>query len=148
MSMSARQKRKYVGDGSKLDSSSERKFAEDVGSDGFGKTFDHPEFPLRVVYDGDRLARSRGDLVIAPFKVDGVAVVDPPRGAQAEVEIEQWGWRTRPDARTPVKDLLLPDVIGHFCRRPAQRPVLACDFHLQNLIRLLPVLHPSVGEAK
>ena len=42
-----------------------------------------------MVYDGDRLAGSGGDLVILTFEIDGLVVVDPTCMAQGEVQIQE-----------------------------------------------------------
>ena len=54
----------------------------------------NPKAGLEMVQDSDGFALGGGDLVIAPFKVDGVIVVDPAQATEGEVKIQQSGLRT------------------------------------------------------
>ena len=68
----------------------------------------NPKAGLGMVQDSDGFALGGSDLVIAPFKVDGVIVVDPARATEGEVKIQQSGLRTGAEGAGFLQEGLLP----------------------------------------
>lgn len=101
-----------------------------------------------MVYDGNGLAFGRGDLVAAPFKIDGMVVVDSSRGSQREVKIEKSREGAAPEGVGFFQEGLLPNGDGHEIGAAVFGLVLAVDFHLKNLVGMLPIAHVGVGHER
>ena len=56
--------------------------AEDRGPNVLWRKFEDPETEAWMEHEGDGLAESGGDLIVADVEVDGVVVVDAPGAAQ------------------------------------------------------------------
>ena len=105
-----------------------------------------PKLTVWMVEDDDGLAEGRGDLVIAPLKVDGMGVVDAAAAAQGEVEIKERGWRNGMHSAIGRERLFLPDKEGPAAGGAIYGLILASDFHLEDNIGLLPGGSAGVGE--
>ena len=68
--------------GTKADRWSEGEMAEDRGPNVLWRKFEDPETEAWMEHEGDGLAESGGDLIVAAVEVDGVVVVDAPGAAQ------------------------------------------------------------------
>lgn len=100
--------------------------------------FEHPELAAGVEKHGDGLAGSGRDLVVAPVELDDVAQVDLAGGAQREVQIEQGGLRRGTKLSAAFKDLFFPNFVGHFASGAQGLAILSLDFHLEDLVGVLP----------
>lgn len=67
-----------------------------------------------------------------------MAEVNLAAGAQREVQIEQGGFGRGMEFGGAVQDLFFPDFDGHFAGGAQGFAVLALDFHLENLVGVLP----------
>lgn len=90
-----------------------------------------------MVYDGDRLARGGSDFIISTFKIDGLVVVDLARSAHREVQIEQAGHGCRSDSTIVFQQCLVPYFHRYLAGAALFGAVLAGDFHLENLLRMV-----------
>jgi hypothetical protein len=105
-----------------------------------------PKLTVWMVNDDDRLAEGRGDLVIVPFKVDGMGVVDAASAAQGKVEVKEGGGRNGMHTAIGGERLLFPDLERSAAGGAIYGKVLAGDFHLEDNIGLLPGGGTGVGE--
>lgn len=99
-----------------------------------------------MVCDGDGFAFGGGNFVTAPFEVDGVVIVDPARAPQGEMKIEESRGGTRALGAAVLEDGLLPNLVRNQPGAAIFCFVLALDFHLKNLISVLPGLDFGVGQ--
>jgi hypothetical protein len=99
-----------------------------------------------MVDDGDRPAGGVRDFIILPLKIDGVIVIDPPLGAQREVQIQKAGSGPGADAGIVFSQRFFP----HFQWDPAcaalDGAVLTMDFHLEDFVGALPSLDSGVRQ--
>lgn len=100
--------------------------------------FEHPELAAGVEKDSDGLSGSGRDLVVTPVELDDVAEVDLARGSQREVQIEQGGLGRGTKLGAAFEDLFFPDLGGHPASGAQGLAVLALDFHLEDLVGMLP----------
>lgn len=83
-------------------------------------------------------ARGGGDLVVQAVELDDVAEVDFATGAQRKMEVQHGGVRRWTEAGGAVEDLIVPDLFGHLAGGSKDFAVLALDFHLEDLVGMLP----------
>ena len=105
----------------------------------------HPKTAFWMVYDCDGLAFGRGDFVAAAFKIDGVVVIDSSRGPQREVEVEQCREGTGSEGAGFFQERLLPNGYRNKAGAAISGLILADDFHLENLVGMIPIAYVSVG---
>jgi len=109
--------------------------------------FDDPEAAVRMVNEGDSFAESGGDFIVVAIEVNGEDVVDAAGTAKGKVEVEQRGWRRGTYAAFAPLGLRVPDFEGsHLVDGAIDGAVLACDFHLENVVGLLVSFGTSVRE--
>ncbi len=100
------------------------------------------------MYDGDRLFGGGGYLVILPLEIDGLVVIDPAFATRGEVQSEQARNGCWADAPVVFEQGLVPyirrDLVGtaFFCA------ALANDFHLEDLVGVLPATYLGLGEER
>ena len=104
-----------------------------------------PKTAVGMVYDGDDLAFRRCDLVAAPFKIDGVVIVDSSRSSQREVEIEESRERTGSEGAGIFEESFLPNSDRNEIGAAVFGLVLAGEFHLKDFVGMLPIAHVGVG---
>ena len=121
---------------------------EDGGPDEFWGFLHYPKTGLRMMYEGHRPAAGGGEVPVLAQKIDRVVVVDPPAAAQGEVQIKQGGWRGGLQQAASAGTGLVPCLLRHFARRPARRPVLTPDFHLQDRVGLWPRADAGVRQQR
>ena len=80
------------------------------------------------------------------IEVDGVVVVHAAGGTEREVEIEQCGWRRGAHTAFAGEGLGLPYLDGDRGEGSVHGAVLAGDFHLKDIIGLVPGLGAGMGE--
>jgi len=100
--------------------------------------FEDPELVAGMMNEGDGLAQSGGDFVAVAVEVDGVVVVDAPRAAQGEVQVEQRGGRGGTDGAFAALHLGFPDFEGGLAEGAVDGAVLAGDLHLEDIVCLPP----------
>ncbi len=105
-----------------------------------------PKFPVRVMYDGDRLACGGCDFIILAFKVDGLVIVDPAHCAEGKVEIQQAGRRWWAKMTPVLRQGIFPDILRDPAGAALASAVLAADFHLEDFIGMLPSLNSGVSQ--
>ena len=120
--------------GTKADRWSEGEMAEDRGPNVLWWEFEDPETEAWMEHEGDGLAESGGDLIVAAVEVDGVVVVDAPGAAQGEVEIEKGCGRGGTHAAFAALRLGLPDFERNLAEGAVDGAVLASDLHLEDLV--------------
>jgi len=98
-----------------------------------------------MVYDGHGPAFGRCDLVGAPFKIDGVVIVDSSRGSQREVKIEKGRGRAGPQGAAIFQKSLPPNSDRHEIGGSAFGLVLAGEFHLKDFVSMEPIAHFGMG---
>ena len=108
--------------------------------------FEHPEFALWVMYDGDGLALGGRDLVGKALEVDCLIVVDAPGSAQGKVQIQQRCGRTGSDGTLVGLERGRPYLIGNLAGGAVGLGVLAEDLHLKNRLGRLPSADLRVGQ--
>ena len=104
----------------------------------------HPKTAAGMVHDGDGLAFGRGDLVAATFKIDGVVVIDSSRGSQREVKVEKSREGAGPEGTCFFQKSLLPNRDRNEIGAAVFGLVLAGEFHLKDLVGMLPIAHVGV----
>jgi hypothetical protein len=105
-----------------------------------------PKLTIWMVDDDDGLAEGGGDLVTAALEVDGMGVVDAAAATQGKVEIKEGGGRNGMHSAIGGERLLLPDLERPAADGAIYGKVLACDFHLEDNIGLLPGGGTGVGK--
>jgi hypothetical protein len=99
-----------------------------------------------MVYDGNRLPRRGGDLIIPTLEIDSLVFVDPACAAHGKMQIQQ-AWNGRwTDTPVVFQQGFVPyvqrDLVGAalFCA------VLTDDFHLEDFVGLLPGFDLGMGK--
>jgi hypothetical protein len=108
--------------------------------------FEHPEFALGMLHDGDGLALGGRDLVGKALEVDGLVMVDAPGSAQGKVQIQQRRRRTGSDGTLAGLERGRPYLIGNLAGGAVGLGVLAEDLHLKNRLGRLPSADLRVGQ--
>lgn len=99
---------------------------------------ENPELAEWVEKDSDRLALCGCDLVVETVELDDVPEVDLAAGSQREVQIQQ-GWLGRgAQLGGALEELPFPYLGGHLAGGGQGLAVLALDFHLEDLVGVLP----------
>lgn len=107
---------------------------------------DDPKFAVWMVDDGDGVAGGLGDFIISPLKVDGVIVINPAFGAEREVEIEKAGSGRGAETGLVFLQRFFPHFEWDRASAALHGSVLTLDFHLQDLVSMLPGLDFGVGQ--